>query len=481
MKLNSFTKLVRLSGVAFLIILSPSVGVFAAETGFVNLFNGRDMSGWEGDLKVWSVKNGAIQGSTDIKKPKDVYLIWRGGFVDNFELRFSCRILPGSPPPHPDYQGNIGVKFRGTILESNGVGGYSMVIEGLKRNSRVFHGILSEDEDRKTLSFPDTALGRKTIARAGGSPNQVDYGVAVNTLGEIKAAFKTNDWNEVTIIAQGNHIVEKVNGVVTADFTDENPVKRKLSGLLALKLYINTGPTVTAEFKDIRLKRLAVSAQPSVLAQVRGGLASGSDMTVKSEVRLFSGNDLNQFYVWRQDQGVNRDPDQVFTVRDGLLRVNVPGAFAGRGSIGYLVTKASFANYKLVAEFKWGGTSTNRNSGIFVHSNPPETGPLKCIEVDMAQDGTGAIVLIGDAQLSVGGETKTGFSGFKPTKEAMEKPLGEWNTCEIICSGRKLTVSFNGKLSTEATASSLTNGRILIQAKRGEIFFRRIDLYPLEK
>src|SRR5262245_2190639 len=58
-----------------------------------SLFNGRDLSGWDGDLRLWSVKDGVIHGETTEANPAmgNTFIIWKGGTVKDFELRLSFR------------------------------------------------------------------------------------------------------------------------------------------------------------------------------------------------------------------------------------------------------------------------------------------------------------------------------------------------------------------------------------------------------
>lgn len=61
--------------------------------GMKQLFNGQDLSGWDGDTRLWSVKDGAIRGETTEEKPAagNTFLIWKGGTVKDFDLRLSFR------------------------------------------------------------------------------------------------------------------------------------------------------------------------------------------------------------------------------------------------------------------------------------------------------------------------------------------------------------------------------------------------------
>src|SRR5918992_1335643 len=68
------------------------------------LFNGRDLTGWDGDPRFWTVEDGAITGRTTAANPTkgNTFLIWKGGTLKDFELRLKFRIEGG----------NSGVQFR---------------------------------------------------------------------------------------------------------------------------------------------------------------------------------------------------------------------------------------------------------------------------------------------------------------------------------------------------------------------------------
>src|SRR4051812_19265674 len=87
---------------------------------------------------------------------------------------------------------------------------------------------------------------------------------------------------------------------------------------------------------------------------------------VKAPIKLFNGKDLTGFYTYLAKHGKNKDPEKVFTVQDGMVRVSgkIFGAF---------ITEQEYENYHLVVEFKW-GTETHeprkdraRDSGILLH------------------------------------------------------------------------------------------------------------------
>ena len=63
------------------VLIGLSQGVIAADAGWEKMFNGKDLTGWEGKPGGWTVEDGAITGRSTKEKPclKHHYLMWRGG------------------------------------------------------------------------------------------------------------------------------------------------------------------------------------------------------------------------------------------------------------------------------------------------------------------------------------------------------------------------------------------------------------------
>jgi hypothetical protein len=206
-------------------------------------------------------------------------------------------------------------------------------------------------------------------------------------------------------------------------------------------------------------------------------------------VKLLNGKDLDAFTVFMKDSGTT-DPDKVFTMRDGMLYIS------GQRN-GYLATKREFANYRLVAEFKWGEKNwpprdqKTRNSGIFIHAQPGDKIMPQSVEIQLQEGATGDVIPISGASLTQGGETKTkgrfDRPGREPFKDVLgfrgpneiEKPRGEWNTVEIIADGDRLKVSVNGKVVFDGTQAKPDKGRILIECAYAEMWWRRCDIFLL--
>lgn len=206
-----------------------------SETKWKSLFDGKTLDGWQGDPKLWSVKDGVIVGVTSDTDPipSNTFLIWKGKPVRNFELTMKLRMTG---------KNNSGIQYRSREITSAGdyiVGGYQMDIH----SNPPFTGMLYEERGRGIVA----KRPNKVIVDPDGKKRVVE------TLGEA-TPLNLDRWNEYTIIAQGNRLVHKINGVVTADITDQQQEKAADSGIIALQLH--RGPAMQVRVKDIRLKRL---------------------------------------------------------------------------------------------------------------------------------------------------------------------------------------------------------------------------------
>jgi hypothetical protein len=209
-------------------------------------------------------------------------------------------------------------------------------------------------------------------------------------------------------------------------------------------------------------------------------------------IHLLTGSDLSPFYTCTKEHGTNQDPDNVFMMTNGVLHVS------GQ-NFGYLATRREYSNYKLVAEFKWGEETwgerlTNaRDSGILVHLGGKDQVWPKCIECQMIEGGTGDMLVVSGAYITVDGVRKgprierfdrpgrnpwQDIKGFRGPHE-IENPHGEWNTLEVVCDGGKVGITVNGHKTIEGTNAIPAGGKIGIQTEGAEVFFRRLDVYPL--
>ena len=219
--------------------LCPVVPAAEKEEAFVPIFNGKDLSGWEGEEGFWSVREGAITGITTPEKPVKgcTYLMWRGGKVADFELRFSYRITAG----------NSGVQFRSRELGNWDVAGYQADFDAPNQWTGCLYDCNSHRADPNRVIGP---LGHK--ARIDAEGKRTSTTVADPT--ELRKHFNRDDWNEYHVIALGSLITLKINGQVTSQVLDHEQGKAHTAGIFALQLH--GGPPMKAQVKDVRLKRL---------------------------------------------------------------------------------------------------------------------------------------------------------------------------------------------------------------------------------
>ena len=224
---------------AGLILAGGNVLAADVEPGFKSLFNGSDLSGWDGNPKLWSVQDGAITGKTtkDYTIKHNTFLVYTNNPVDDFELRLSYKMVGG----------NSGIQYRSKVAK---VGEFGPIVQGYQADfeaGKTYSGILYEEGGRGILA----QRGQKVVVREDGKK---DVGGSLGKSDDIQAKIKHEDWNEYVVIAKGNHLQHFINGVPTVDVTDEQDSKAAKSGVLALQLHV--GGPMTVQFKDIRIKTL---------------------------------------------------------------------------------------------------------------------------------------------------------------------------------------------------------------------------------
>jgi len=206
----------------------------AGKSGFVSLFNGHDLSGWEGDADLWRVEDGAITGQLGEgqKLPFNKFLIWRGGKPRNFELRMTIW----------QKGNNSGIQYRSRDLAEVGpfsVGGYQCDVHP----NPPYNAQLYEERGRGIVAL----RGQKVVLAEDGSR------WLVGTTGPVEP-IPNDEWHEFTVIAQGNHLIHKIDGELAMELFDHNTEKRALEGILAIQLH--GGPPMKVQVKHVWLKVL---------------------------------------------------------------------------------------------------------------------------------------------------------------------------------------------------------------------------------
>lgn len=226
------------------------------KNGFVQIFDGKTLDGWEGDATYWSVKNGNLTGEVtpETLLKNNTFIIWQGGQPDDFELKLEVKIAES---------GNSGINYRSEKIDTipHALRGYQADIDG----KNVYTGQNYEEKKRTTLAY----RGEKVIVNSQDNPEEpgsLGANVQKNcwqnrevvaSLGEsdsLKTKINSEDWNDVHLIVKGNRLQHYVNDILMSDVTDNDTINRKLSGFLGVQVHV--GPPMTVEFRNIRLKNL---------------------------------------------------------------------------------------------------------------------------------------------------------------------------------------------------------------------------------
>ena len=206
----------------------------AAEDGFVSLFNGTDLTGWDGDADLWSIEDGALTGQFDESAVPEhnKFLIWRGGEPKNFELRMSFW-QDGN---------NSGIQYRSHEKPDVGafsMGGYQCDVHP----NPPYNAQLYEERGRGIVAL----RGQKILMAENGDK------WLIGTTGPVEEV-RNDEWHWFTVIARGNHLIQKLDDQLACEIIDHDPAKRALEGLLGIQLH--RGPAMKVQVKDVWLKVL---------------------------------------------------------------------------------------------------------------------------------------------------------------------------------------------------------------------------------
>jgi len=219
------------------------------EKGFISIFNGRNLTGWRGNARYWSVQDGCITGVTPQGGvPENNFVVWTGGEPAEFDLKLSYKLQGG----------NSGIYFHS---KERAPGSTAEALVGPQADfsaDHVWTGVVMEYLLREKLA----ERGRKVLYTDKGE--RKDAG-SVGDPKVLLKAVRDNDWNDYHVIVRDNLIVLRINDVVMSEVRDYDP-RRAHSGLLALQ--VHTGPPMKVQFKNIRLRQFPAHVSGNIHGDV---------------------------------------------------------------------------------------------------------------------------------------------------------------------------------------------------------------------
>jgi hypothetical protein len=211
------------------------------EPGFENIFDGKTLKGWEGDPKYWRVSDGLMVGEitpeTVIKS--NTFIIWRGGELENFELKVDFRITAA---------GNSGINYRSIVVPDKvtttnvfAMRGYQCDIDGQNR----YTGNNYEEKGRLFLAQ------RGDVTHVTGTR----IPVVLSRTGDNKelARHITDGWNAAHLIIRGNVLSHNINNHLMCTVIDDDPARQR-TGLVGVQVHV--GPPMRVEYRNWRIKKL---------------------------------------------------------------------------------------------------------------------------------------------------------------------------------------------------------------------------------
>ncbi|MEX2579422.1 MAG: DUF1080 domain-containing protein [Verrucomicrobiales bacterium] len=214
-----------------------SLPLRAGEEGAVSLFNGNDLSGWDGKPGAWEAKDGAIRCTGEAQEKN--WIVWRGGQPGDFVLRLEFRWD----------QGNSGVQVRSDDLGDWQIFGYQAEVAEQDKMGLWHHSLLAKDHPKKKARHLMATAGERAIISEEGTKTVVREADAE----KVQSHFEEHEWNEMEIVAKGDTLTQKINGVVFATVVDRDEEMSRRKGFIALQ---DHGKGCRAAFRNIRLELL---------------------------------------------------------------------------------------------------------------------------------------------------------------------------------------------------------------------------------
>lgn len=224
----------------------------------------------------------------------------------------------------------------------------------------------------------------------------------------------------------------------------------KTSMIIASLLFFGCGVSINESY--------ALAIKPNIV----------TPKAARDTVYLFHGRSLkNLKFIWRNKKDYHK---KLYEINDGAL------SFRSH-EVGYIRSKKKYRSFVLHAEWAWLSPTENGNSGILIYIQKPDVVWPECIQVNYKNQHAGDFISMKGTFFP---QAKNKPKGVVPIQhKPSEKPIGEWNTCKVVCQGDSVMVYVNGVFQNKATNVTLKSGYIGFQMEGRPVKFR--DMYIVKK
>ncbi|WP_216849000.1 DUF1080 domain-containing protein [Pedobacter sp. L105] len=199
----------------------PAPMDFNDHEGYVSLFNGKDLTGWDGNPRFWRVEDGAIVGESTKENPSgNSYIAYKAMKAKDFTLKFEIKV-EGKGGSGIQYRSQTGVPWLRPIPTSLGPVNLNWMMTGPQADfwpsEKYWTGqFYSENTPMRILAW------RGQVVEGYGLKSKRLMG-NIGDIMDLAKGVKLNGWNEYTVIARGGVFIHILNGQVMAVMIDDDP------------------------------------------------------------------------------------------------------------------------------------------------------------------------------------------------------------------------------------------------------------------